>query len=153
MAPALRILHLFTVPHHRQAVAALIHHEFWTAVPGATVDAMAHRLAQAHNAEQLPLCLLALKGDEPMGAVNLVPSDDDDHPEWTPWLAGMVVAQRWRGQGVGSALVRALLAEARRLGVPRVYLGTDGPGFYLRLGAELHEQLRADFCFMRFELA
>jgi predicted N-acetyltransferase YhbS len=151
--PALRIVHLFTVPQHRQAVAALIHHEFWTSVPGATVDGMARRLEQAHNAEQLPLCLLALHGDELLGAVNLVHSDDDGHPEWTPWLAGMVVAPSRRGQGVGSALVHALVDEARRLGVARVYFGTDGPGFYTRLGAVLHEQVRADFCFMRFDLA
>jgi hypothetical protein len=49
--------------------------------------------------------------------------------------------------------VHALVDEARRLGVARVYFGTDGPGFYTRLGAVLHEQVRADFCFMRFDLA
>ena len=38
------------------------------------------------------------------------------------------------------------------LGVPRVYFGTDGPGFYTRLGAVLHQPVRADFCFMRFDL-
>jgi len=152
LGPALRITHLFTVPQHRQAVASLIHHEFWTSVPGATLHGMATRLAQAHSAEQLPLCLLALQGDEPVGVVNLVHSDEDDRPHWTPWLAGMVVAPPWRGRGVGSALVQALLDEARRLGVPRVYLGTDGPGFYTRLGAVLHEQVRADFCFMHFDL-
>lgn len=151
--PCLRIAHLFTVPQHRQAVAALIHQEFWTSVPGASADGMARRLGQADSAERLPLCLVALHQDAVVGAVNLVDSDDDDHPEWTPWLAGMVVAESWRGQGVGSALVRALLQEARRLGVDRVYFGTDGPGFYTRLGAVLHLQVRADFCFMRFDLA
>ena len=145
--------HLFEVPQQRQAVARLIHEEFWTGVPGATVQSMADRLQQADSAGRVPLCLVALHGDEPIGTVNLVHSDDDDHPEWSPWLAGMVVAQPWRGQGVGSALVRALLGQARRLGIARVYFGTDGPGFYTRLGAELHEPVRADFCFMRFDLA
>lgn len=145
--------HLFEVPQQCQAVARLIHEEFWTGVPGATVQSMADRLQQADSAERVPLCLVALHGDEPIGTVNLVHSDDDDHADWSPWLAGMVVAQPWRGQGVGSALVRALLGQARRLGIARVYFGTDGPGFYTRLGAELHEPVRADFCFMRFDLA
>lgn len=150
---ALTVVHLFTVPQHHRAVAALIHDEFWTQVPGASVLSMARRLEQADSADRLPLCLVALHDDTVLGTVNLVQSDDDDHPEWSPWLAGMLVAQAWRGQGVGSALVGALLAEARRLGVARVYLGTDGPGFYTRLGAVVHQQVRAGFCFMRFDLA
>jgi hypothetical protein len=42
--------------------------------------------------------------------------------------------------------------EAQRLGFQRVYFGTDGPGFYLCLGAVVHEQVRDDFWFMRFDL-
>jgi len=50
------------------------------------------------------------------------------------------------------ALAGGRLAEARRLGFPSVYFGTDGPGFYTRLGAELHEQVTPEFCIMRFPL-
>jgi predicted N-acetyltransferase YhbS len=69
-----------------------------------------------------------------------------------PWLAAMVVAKAFRGQGIGSQLVRALLAEAERLKFSVVYFGTDGPGFYERLGAVRHEQVTPEFCIMRFEL-
>lgn len=146
------IAHLFEVPDLRPAVAQLIHDEFWTTVPGASAEGMARRLAQAADAAHLPLCRVAVHEGQVVGAVNLVDSDDDDHPEWSPWLAGMVVAAPWRGRGVGSLLVRTLLADARRLDIPRVYFGTDGPGFYTRLGAVLHQPVRADFCFMRFDL-
>ncbi len=148
----LRIGHLFEAPRHREAVAHLIHHEFWTEVPGASVDKMAARLRNAATADALPLCLIALQGDDPVGVVNLVDNDDEDHPEWRPWLAGMVVAEHWRAQGIGSMLVRALLAEAKRLRFERVYFGTDGPGFYERLGAVVHHVPRPGFWFMRFEL-
>jgi predicted N-acetyltransferase YhbS len=149
----MHITHLFHVPQHRAAVAHLIHHEFWTEVPGASVESMANRLALASSADAVPLCLVALNDNgQPVGAVNLVESDDDDHTHWTPWLAGMVVASPQRGQGIGTALVQALLKEARRLIVPHVYLGSDGPGFYTRLGAVEVEQPRAGFWFLRFDL-
>jgi predicted N-acetyltransferase YhbS len=147
------IVHLFEVPQHREAVARLIHDEFWSEVAGASAQGMQARLATADHADRVPLCLVALHEGRPIGAVNLVDNDDENHPEWQPWLAGMVVAEAWRGQGVGSALVLALLGHARRLRLPQVYFGTDGPGFYQRLGAVVQLQLRADFWFMRFDLA
>jgi predicted N-acetyltransferase YhbS len=152
MPADVQLIHLFEQPQHCVAVARLIHDEFWTAVPDASVEGMAGRLRLAERADRLPLCRVALHHGQPVGAVNLIDSDDDDHPEWSPWLAGMVVAEPWRGRGVGSTLVRTLLDDARRLGLPRVYFGTDGPGFYIRLGAVHHQQPREDFWFMRFDL-
>lgn len=149
----LTITHLHETPAHRQAVAEMIWREFWTDVPGATTQGMADRLAKAGRPDAVPLCLVALHEGQPIGVVNLVENDDDVHVDWTPWLAGLVVAEPWRGRGVGSALVGRLLDEARRLGIQQVYLGTDGPGFYTRLGAVHHLQHSADFWFLRFDLA
>ena len=149
--PSCTLRHLFETPRHRRSVAELIHEAFWTGVPGASVDAMATRLLQASQPDRVPLCLVALHGDEAVGVVNLVDNDDERHTEWSPWLAGMVVRADWRGRGVGSALVSALLDRAWPLGIDRVYFGTDGPGFYTRLGAVVHEQPRPDFWFMRFD--
>jgi predicted N-acetyltransferase YhbS len=147
------IVALYEVPQHIAAAAALIHNEFWLDVPGASVAGMHARLAGGVRADVLPLSLVAVHDAQVIGVVNLVDNDDEQHPQWHPWLAGMVVAEAWRGQGVGSALVRVLLQRARELRYPRVYFGTDGPGFYSRLGAVHHEQPRADFWFMRFDLA
>jgi predicted N-acetyltransferase YhbS len=143
---------LYAVPEHIPGAASLIHHEFWREVQGASVERMQARLSLALRADALPLSLVALHDKQLIGVVNLVDNDDEDHLQWHPWLAGMVVAEPWRGQGVGSALVLALLAQARELRYARVYFGTDGPGFYTRLGAVVHEQPRADFWFMRFDL-
>jgi len=152
MSALTTVAHLFEQAQHRAAVASLIHHEFWTAAPGASVERMAARLALAVSADALPLCLVAQRDGAVIGAVNLVDNDDDEHTDWWPWLAGLVVAEPHRGQGVGSLLVRTLLMHARRLGLPRVYFGTDGPGFYARLGAVVHAEPREGFCFMRFDL-
>lgn len=134
-------------------MAALLHVEFWADVPGASVHSMAERLALARCSDQLPLCRVALSGDTPIGVVNLIDYDDPNPRVGSPWLAGMVVVPAWRGRGVGSRLVQAVLDDARRLGQRSVFLGTDGPRFYQRLGATVHQQLQADFWIMRFDLA
>jgi predicted N-acetyltransferase YhbS len=145
--------HLCDVPAARDAVAALIHHEFWGDVPGASVEGMAARLAQAASGDALPLCRVAMAGSTVLGVVNLIDYDDPNPRVGTPWLAGMVVVPAERGRGLGSRLVRTLLADAQRLGFRELFLGTDGPRFYERLGARVHEQRRADFWIMRFDLA
>ena len=45
------------------------------------------------------------------------------------------------------------LADARAMGFRRVWFGTDGPGFYERLGARRHLQRSAQFWTMVFDLA
>jgi predicted N-acetyltransferase YhbS len=146
------IHHLFEVPEHRPAIASLIHHEFWIDVPGASVESMAARLATADSIDRVPMCLVALHESQPIAAVNLVEDDDERQPQWSPWLAGMVVKAEWRGRGVGSLLVSRLLVEASRLKFKCVFFGTDGPGFYTRLGAVEQAQPQPDFWFMRFDL-
>jgi predicted N-acetyltransferase YhbS len=150
---SLRIVHLHEVPDTMPALAALLHAEFWADEPGVTPDSLAGRLAEARSADRLPLCRVALLGGTPVGLVNLIEYDDPNPRIGRPWLAGMAVVAAWRGRGVGSRLVRTVLEDARRLGEARVFLGTDGPGFYRRLGAVVHEQRRADFWLMRFDLA
>jgi GNAT superfamily N-acetyltransferase len=146
------IVRLADAPEQRVAAACLIHHEFWQDVPGASVETMTARLGRALQADRIPGCWLALREQRLVGVVNLVENDDPKHPEWSPWLAGTVVAEDCRGQGIGSALVRALLDHARRSGFERIYFGTDGPGFYTRLGAVHHHQPCHGFWFMRFDL-
>lgn len=146
------LTHLCEVPQLRPTVAALIHHEFWQDVPGASPDTMAARLAQASRTDRLPLCRVALDGTTPVGVANLIDWDDPNPRIGRPWLAGLVVVPAWRGRGLGSRLVQAVLDDARRLGETEVFLGTDGPGFYERLGATRHQQRRDDFWLMRFAL-
>ncbi len=50
--------------------------------------------------------LLALDGDAVVGYLNLAPATDEG-----PAMAELVVHPRWRRRGIGSALVRAALAE------------------------------------------
>ena len=147
------ITHLFTHPQLINAVANMIYNEFWANVEdGMSVADLVAHLKTATQPQQIPLSLIALVDGQLAGTVNLIENDDDKRAHLRPWLAAMVVRADLRGQGIGTALVNALLAEAPLMKIPTVYFGTDGPGFYTRLGAVKHEHVRDDFAIMKFEL-
>ncbi len=144
---------LFNHPHLTDPVAKMIYDEFWVnVVDGMTVDDLVTHLKTATEPQQMPLSLIALVDGQLAGTINLIENDDENRAHLRPWLAAMVVRADLRGRGIGSALVKALLVDARLMGIPTVYFGTDGPGFYERLGAVKHEHVRDDFAILKFEL-
>jgi len=151
--PTVRIEPLLAHPQHVPFVAGLVYREFWASVPGGLTEAYLARAFGGHAEPGRVLkSWLAMEEEEPLGCVHLIDRDDDTLPELHPWLAAMVVVPGRRDQGIGSALVRALLGDARAMGFQRVWFGTDGPGFYERLGARRHLQRSATFWTMVFEL-
>jgi N-acetylglutamate synthase-like GNAT family acetyltransferase len=151
--PMLKITHLFQHPQFIEPVAKMIYNEFWRdVIDGMSTDDLIAHLQGANDADHIPLCLIALHDEELAGTVNLIENDNAARSHLRPWLAAMVVSEDQRGHGVGTKLVTALLTEARRMRIPALYFGTDGPDFYERIGAIQHENVRADFCIMKFEL-
>ncbi len=55
-------------------------------------------------------------------------------------IRSLVVSEEYQGQGVGVALVKACLEEALNLGLPKVFVLTNAPDFFQRLGFELIEK-------------
>jgi GNAT superfamily N-acetyltransferase len=149
---ALRIDHLFRHPEHTRLVAGWIYNEFWLGKPGYSVETFEGLLRRANDPDRIPVSLLALADGDPAGTVNLIHTDSESRPHLHPWLAALVVVPEHRRRGIGKALVHFLVAEAERLGISRLYLGTDIPGFYSGLGARLHEQITDTLCIMRFDL-
>ncbi|MCF7823514.1 MAG: GNAT family N-acetyltransferase [Candidatus Marinimicrobia bacterium] len=142
------IRHLCDCPEHLETVARWIYEEWWSDKPGHTVQTMASRLGEASYRNAVPISLVALLAGNPVGTVNLVANDNEKRPELTPWLAALLVMPEHRGRGVGSVLVRALLKEAARLGVRQLYLGTDIPEYYAKLGAAMYHEVSDDYCIM-----
>jgi len=144
-----RIAHLFELPQHIPTVAGWIYDEFWADNVRHSPESLAALLRQATRPDSMPLSLLALRNDQPVGAVNLVASDDDLRPHLTPWLAALFVLPEHRHQGIGSRLVAVLQRQAAQIGIHCLYLGTDSPRFYARLGATTYEKIGKDFCIMQ----
>jgi amino-acid N-acetyltransferase len=49
-------------------------------------------------------------------------------------VRSLAVRKEWQGRGIGRKLVKRCLAEARSLGVDRVFVLTYRPGFFKQLG-------------------
>jgi len=64
----------------------------------------------------------------------------EDRPQYSPWLASVYVDPDYRKQGVASTLISDIIAQARLLGLPRIYLFTpDQAEFYTKRGWEIIE--------------
>jgi len=103
--------------------------------PGSSVldveDSLRHHL----HRDELPLALVARSGSEAIGSASLRPFDMKTRKNLSPWLSSVYVPLAQRGQGIGSKLVQAAEAEAKRLGIFTLHLYTpDKESFYARLG-------------------
>lgn len=103
-----------------------------------SVDSTVEMLRERAEKNTVPLTLIAQSNEgKLLGLVSLTATDMRDSAH-SPWLSGLYISTHAREQGVGSALVRAVIDEARGLGFEELYLFTrlraDLVNFYTRLG-------------------
>lgn len=125
-------------------VLARWHYDQWGPLTGAdSFDGYVSLLTEASATRTVPSVLVAVADGDLLGSANLVASDLPPRPGLTPWLAQLFVEPTRRRDGVGAALVRAVLERARKCGYARVYLYTSGtlPQYYARLGWRVVERL------------
>ena len=85
--------------------------------------------------DDLPVTWVALDGEWVVGTASLAERDLETRPDLSPWLVSVYVNAADRRQGIGSALVRHVVEQARRRGVETLWLFTpDQAPFYRRLG-------------------
>jgi N-acetylglutamate synthase-like GNAT family acetyltransferase len=78
------------------------------------------------------------------GSVSLLADDLPECPQLSPWLASLFVRADRRRLGLGGRLLEAAVAEARRLGVARLYLFTPHhEEYYAARGWSLVERASA----------
>ncbi|HKO91162.1 MAG TPA: GNAT family N-acetyltransferase [Polyangiaceae bacterium] len=118
-------------------VAKWIFDEWGHERPGTSLEALKLDIASKLDPTTLPVQVLAVADDVPLGVAILKPHEMRDiFPDRSPWLGSLVVDPVHRRKGIGTALAREVEALASSRGFTRLYLQTelaDG-GLYARLG-------------------
>lgn len=128
------------------AIAKLLHQEWGELPPWASVSEVEQRLARHSNIGRAPFALVALgDGNEFLGTASVKLFELPEHPEKAHWLGEVFVSSELRGKGVGTALIRACVAECERLQLGSLYLYTpDQQALYARLGWEEIERAQVN---------
>lgn len=149
-----RIVPLHQYPHLAETLARW-HHAQWGELmaPWSFAEALAELEGHAAGGA-CPTTLVALAADDTLlGSVSLVLEDAPELKHFGPWLASLYVLPTARGQGIGAALVQALVRHAASLGVvdelrqegiDTLYLFThEHARWYQSLGWEAIGRMRA----------
>ncbi len=116
-------------------VATWLYGEWGHLNPGSTLDRAVYRVALRARTHTIPLALVAWEDARPVGTTSLIAHDMKSRRNLTPWLTSVYVLPDYRKRGIGSALCRRTILEARRLSLGRIYLFTpDKMAFYKALG-------------------
>lgn len=124
-------------------VAERVHAQWFASKPGHTAEGMLARMRGGRRLE-LPIGLVAFVDGAPAGTVSLLEQDLEERLDLRPWLAGLLVFPDFRSQGVGTALLRAIMEIGAEIGFETLYLYTEKPQFYRRLGWEILCEVRSD---------
>jgi GNAT superfamily N-acetyltransferase len=138
----LRIAYLADHPEAIPTLARWFQEESPDYFAGWTAEELEQHFQPWLHRDRLPLGLVAFEQGEVVGCIVLREKALDREPAHSPGLGGLHVAERHRGRGIGSALVKAGMDAARALGYEVVYTGTGTAGGILeRLGWEPMESL------------
>lgn len=128
----MRIERLYKHPNKMGEAAEMIYEEFVSKKenPKSLEETKQQFVDQPGNS--LPIRLVALKGGETVGTVSLVQDDLDACPNYTPWLASLVVKPAYRSEGVGKKLMAETKKVAKSLGYHELYLRTEYAAEYYK---------------------
>ncbi len=100
----------------------------------------------AEPSEGIPVTYVAVEGEEVIGSVSVVTGDLPGAPEeWNPWVASLIVAPEWRGDGLGSRLIARAVEAARENGASEVWcLTEERQSLFERCGFERMEESTAN---------
>ena len=78
------------------------------------------------------------------------PQDGEERKDLSPWYATMYVKAEYRGKGYSKILNKAILDEARKRNISKLYLKTELENYYEKFGAIFMEILSTGeklYCF------
>ena len=105
------------------------------------------------NLDDPNYCKLLLLDDETLvGFISIFPQDGEERKDLSPWYATMYVKKEYRGKGYSKILNDAILKEARKRKIKRLYLKTELNNYYEKFGAKYIEKLKNGEKLLCFDL-
>jgi GNAT superfamily N-acetyltransferase len=115
-------------------VARWLWDAFWHR-DGYSLEETQNAVKASVTARPMPRTFILLADGEAVGTASLAAQDLDERHDLTPWLAGVFVEPRARGQGHATRLVAAVEQECRSLSIPTLWLYTNtAERLYARAG-------------------
>lgn len=94
-------------------------------------DCMVH---SCKTNSDLPRFYLAIKNNKIIGSYALLRNDLVSRQDLSPWFACLYIVPEWRGNALGSSLLKHAVNEAHKKGFEHLYLCTDLEGYYVKYG-------------------
>lgn len=86
--------------------------------------------------------LILLDNDVLIGFISIFPTDGEERKDLSPWYATMFVKEDYRGNGFSKMLHNAIIEEAKKRGIHKLYLKTTLNNYYEKFGAIFLENLK-----------
>lgn len=130
-----RYIYLADRPEMIPLLAGWFYDEWGVHHPDLTLASIEHKLKGRLNREQVPFVIVLIQDETPIASASIKIQEMETHPHYLHWLGSVYVLSQYRGQGIGTGLIRYTIGEAKRLAVNELYLYTrNKEKFYSRLG-------------------
>ena len=151
----MEITHINEHPQAIPIIARWLENEWGDLSPDVNYQNICSNLQKQTDILQIPGTFIAFENQKFLGTAGLVENDMSTRPELTPWVAGVYVDPEFRNRGVGAALVKTVMFEAKCIGIKKFYLWTaNRMNFYSMLGWHFFERtnyLKKNVTIMSYE--
>ena len=132
----MRFALLAELPQHIGTVAEWLFNEWGDSSQGQSSAKLASRLSERMSLSELPMHILALCEESPVGFAAIKLNEMDEYPDRRHWLGSLYVLHERRQQGIGSALVEEVIRRSEFYNIDCLSLQTEHVtgGLYGRFG-------------------
>ncbi|MBL8994601.1 MAG: GNAT family N-acetyltransferase, partial [Spirochaetia bacterium] len=127
-----KIDYLADHPEFIPALAQAVHRHWSPIIKDERIEDRVQKFQQHLNQDTLSIAWVAYLDGRVLGTAALRAHDLDGYEHLGPWLGGVYVIPRHRGQGVGKTLCRVVEDKAFEMGYKEMFLMTLDAGDWYR---------------------
>jgi len=117
----LKIKQLSECPEHLDTVGRWIYDQWWR-TPDNSPEVVLSLLRTHTEKDTVPLTIVALEEDTPVGSCCIIDNDCVHRPQYTPWVAAVFVKEKLRCRGIASHILQEASRVAKRGNLNGLYI-------------------------------